>query len=112
MTDLGDLLELLHGAAASFHTVEATCRIWRDESSARAIYAAVEKGQDSSAMAASREVKLLESEEHLRIWQAGNQVRVQYLGGRRKGSYGVVSESYGGTGIASSAPERTRATRQ
>ncbi len=76
MSELGDLLELLHGARARVSTVRATVRTWRDEAGfARALdrggvgtsYAPLESGPD-------------EFESRSRVWLAPRRAREEHEG--------------------------------
>jgi hypothetical protein len=94
---LGVLLALLHCAADSFRTVQATYRIWRhDERIREAARADAEKlKRRGGSFVTGRFVgggdsAPLEAEETLRIWRDGQRFREERHGGRRDGYYGVA----------------------
>lgn len=93
---LGALLVLLHGADAPIDTVEVTYRVWRHHHRAQAALAADVEEQRrrgasiSSFAAASPQPEPAESEETVRIWRAGERVRVEHHGGERDGYYAVT----------------------
>ena len=93
---LGALLVLLHGADAPVDTVEVIYRVWRHRERTHAAFlAGVEerKGRGASITAygpGKAEREPAEYEETVRIWRAGERVRVEHHGGERDGYYAVA----------------------
>jgi hypothetical protein len=96
---LGALLVLLHGAADSFRTVQATYRTWRHEQRLLEAFRAnteerKRRGAFISSVSAVRrtdgEPEPPETEETMRIWRDGERIREEHHGGRRDGYYGVA----------------------
>jgi hypothetical protein len=93
---LGALLALLHGADAPLDTVEVTYRVWRHRGRAAAAFAAdaeERKRRGASITSHGRGTAQPESaevEETVRIWRAGQRVRVEHHGGERDGYYAVT----------------------
>jgi hypothetical protein len=93
---LGALLVLLNGAADSYRTVQATYRTWRHEQRLREAFRAhveAQKRRGGVTFAAAPhdgDPGQAETEETIRIWRAGQQVRQEHHGGWRDGSYGVI----------------------
>ena len=93
---LGGLLVLLHGADAPVDTVEVTYRLWRDRKRAHAAFMA--DGEERKRRGASitsygpgnADPEPVEYQETVRIWRAGERVRVEYHGGDRDGYYAVT----------------------
>jgi hypothetical protein len=94
--ELGALLVLLHGADAPVDTVEVVYRLWRHRDRAYAAFVAdveKQKRQGASITAygpAKAEPEPAESEETVRIWRAGERVRVEHHGGERDGYYAIT----------------------
>jgi hypothetical protein len=97
--ELGMLLALLHGAADSFRTVQATYRTWsHHERSRRAFRADSEEQKRSGASITSMVFRRISdpepeppmTEETVRIWRDGQRLREERHGGRRDGHYGVA----------------------
>jgi hypothetical protein len=93
---LGVLLVLLHGAEAPVDTVEVTYRLWRHRQRAHGAFVADAEEQKRRGASitsygpgkAQREPA--EYEETVRIWRAGERVRVAHHGGERDGYYAVT----------------------
>jgi hypothetical protein len=87
---------LLHGADAPVDTVEVIYRIWRHRERAYAAFLAdVEEQKRRGASitsygAGKAEPEPAEYEETVRIWRAGERVRVEHHGGERDGYYAVT----------------------
>ena len=94
--DLGALLVLLHGADAPVDTVEVIYRLWRHRERAHAAFLADAEEQKrrgasiTSYGPGKAEPEPAESEETVRIWRAGERVRVEHHGGERDGYYAVT----------------------
>ena len=94
--ELGALLVLLHGADARVDTVEVIYRIWRHRERAHAAFVAdaeeqKRRGASITSYGLGRaEPEPAESEETVRIWRAGERVRVEHHGGERDGYYAVT----------------------
>jgi hypothetical protein len=87
VTELGDLLELLHGAEEPFQSLAVTWRVWRHhERSHRAFLAWAERsgGQVATAYGPGQEPD--ESTETVREWREGDKVREE---DSRDGAYAV-----------------------
>ncbi len=91
-SELGGLLEVLHGAAKPFSSVEATYQVWRHNGRAGEARAA-EQRQDTRGSSffavSSDDLGGCEVEEVLRIWLAGDRAREEHYGGPDAGAYGV-----------------------
>jgi hypothetical protein len=93
---LGALLVLLHGADAPVDTVEMVYGLWRHrECACAAFQAGVEDQQRRGASITSYgpgtvEPEPAEHEETVRIWRAGERVRVEHHGGEQDGYYAVA----------------------
>jgi hypothetical protein len=92
MSELGELLELLHGAQEPFETLSVTYRVWAHTE--RAMAASMADANASGASVASGLVGPdsegpypVEIEQTIRIWRAPNRARVERGEGKR--SYGV-----------------------
>jgi hypothetical protein len=99
---LGALLVLLHGADAPADTVEVTYRVWRHHERAyAACLAEMEEQRRGGASITSitsyapggPAPEPAEYEETVRIWRAGERVRVEHHGGDRDGYYAVADGS-------------------
>jgi hypothetical protein len=94
--ELGALLVLLHGADAPVDTVEVIYRLWRQRERAHAAFVADAEEQKrrgasiTSYGPGTAEREPVESEETVRIWRAGERVRVEHHGGERDGYYAVI----------------------
>ncbi len=94
--DLGALLVLLHSADAPVDTVEVIYRLWRHRQRAQAAFLAdAEEQRRRGASITSyglgkAEPEPAESQETVRIWRAGERVRVEHHGGERNGYYAVT----------------------
>jgi hypothetical protein len=94
--DLGALLVLLHGVDAPVDTVEVIYRLWRHRERAQAalLADAEEQGRRGASITSyglgKAEPEPAESEETVRIWRAGQRVRVEHHGGGRDGYYAVT----------------------
>ena len=95
--ELGALLELLHGAADRFRTVQATYRTWRHEKRLREAFRAdaeeqKRRGASMGSVSAVRsgDPEPPETEETVRIWRDGQRFREEHHGGCRDGYYGVA----------------------
>jgi hypothetical protein len=94
--ELGALLVLLHGADAPVGTVEVIYRLWRHRERAHAAFLADAEEQKrrgasiTSYGPGKAEPEPAESEETVRIWRAGERVRVEHHGGERDGYYAVT----------------------
>jgi hypothetical protein len=87
VSQLGDLLELLHGAEEPFETVAVTWRVWRHhERAQRAFLAEAERSGGRVAIAYGPGDSPEESTETVRVWRAGDRVREEH----GDGSYGVT----------------------
>jgi hypothetical protein len=94
--ELGALLVLLHGADAPVDTVEVVYRLWRHRERAHAAF--VGNAEEQKRRGASitlygpgrAEPGPAEYEETVRIWRAGERVRVEHDGGERDGYYAVA----------------------
>jgi hypothetical protein len=93
---LGALLVLLHGADAPVDTVEVTYRVWRHRQRAQSAFVADAEGQKGRGASITLyghckvEPEPAEYEETVRIWRAGERVRVEHHGGERDGYYAVT----------------------
>jgi hypothetical protein len=91
---LGALLVLLHGAAP-VDPVEVTYRVWRHRPRAHAAFVAEAEEQKrrgasiTSYGLSKAQPEPAEDEETVRIWRAGERVRVEHHGGDRDGYYAV-----------------------
>ena len=87
---------LLHGVDAPVDTVEVSYRLWRHRERAHAAFLAdVEEQQRRGASITSyavgeAEPEPAEYEETVRIWRAGERVRVEHHGGDRDGYYAIA----------------------
>ncbi len=97
--ELGALLALLHGAAESFRTVQATYRTWRHAERLREAFRAdseeqKRRGASITSMVSrrigGREPEPPTTEETVRIWRDGQRLREEHHGGSRDGYYGVA----------------------
>lgn len=94
--ELGALLVLLHGADAPVDTAEVVYRLWRHRERAHAAFLAdaeEQKRRGASITLHGRgkaEPEPAEYEETVRIWRAGERVRVEHDGGERDGYYAVA----------------------
>jgi|SRR5579884_1562279 len=94
--ELGALLVLLHRADAPVETVEVTYRRWRHRERAHAAFVADAEEQKRRGTAIAlyglfeAESEPAEDEETVRIWRAGERVRVEHHGGDRDGYYAVT----------------------
>jgi hypothetical protein len=94
--ELGALLVLLHDADAPVDTVEVTYRVWRHRHLAHAAFVAdieerKRRGASISSHATSAaQLEPAEDEETVRIWRAGERVRIEHHGGDRDGYYAVT----------------------
>ena len=94
--DLGALLVLLHDADEPPDTTEVVYRLWRHRERAHAAFLADAEQQKargaSITLYGSREAgpEPPEDEETVRIWRAGERVRVEHHGGQRDGYYAVA----------------------
>lgn len=94
--ELGALLALLHGADAPLDTVEVTYRVWRHRERAHAAFVADAEEQNRRGAsvrlfgAGKADPEPAEEEETVRIWRAGERVRVEHHGGFRDGYYAVA----------------------
>src|ERR1700739_340926 len=94
--ELGALLVLLHGAEAPVDTVAVSYRVWRHRERAHAAFLADVEEQKRRGAAITlyghgkAEPEPVEHEETVRIWRAGERVRVEHHGGERDGYYGVA----------------------
>lgn len=80
VTELGDLLELLHGAQAPFTTVRGTFRTWTDQERATAAFRAMAEGRGRAAMVMvhrGARQSPRERVEVVRIWRAPERARVE-----------------------------------
>jgi outer membrane lipoprotein-sorting protein len=88
VSELGELLELLHGADAPFETLFARFRIWRHDERTHAAfraYADSQPGTSIGVLTATRGASPEESEEIISIWrEQPDRARME-----RPGSYGV-----------------------
>jgi hypothetical protein len=93
---LGALLVLLHGADAPLDTVEVTYRLWRHRRRAHAAfmaYADEQRCRGASITSYGPRAAQPEPDEYdetVRIWRAGERVRVEHHGGERDGYYAVT----------------------
>jgi hypothetical protein len=93
---LGALLVLLHGADTPVETVELTYRVWRHRERAHAAFVADAEEQKRRGASiklygyGEAEPEPAEVEETVRIWRAGDRVRVEHHGGERDGYYAVT----------------------
>jgi len=93
---LGALLVLLHGADAPVDTVEVTYRLWRHRQRANAAFVADAEEQKRRGASITlyalgeAQPEPVEDEETVRIWRAGERVRVEHHGGERDGYYAVT----------------------
>lgn len=103
VSELGDLLELLHGAQVPFTTIRATFRTWTDTERAAAASSAMAEGRGRAAMVMSqggpRECPR-ETVEVVRIWRAPGRARVErdhagYFGVRVGEQWWAWSENSG-----------------
>lgn len=87
---------LLHEADVSARPVEVAYRVWRHRERSQAAFLANaeerKRGGASVQLFGSRSARSepAEQEETVRIWRAGQQVRVEHHGGPRDGYYAVV----------------------
>jgi hypothetical protein len=94
--ELGALLALLHGADAPLDTVEVIYRVWRHRERAHAAFLADAEEQKRRGASISffglgkAQPEPAEYEETVRIWRAGERVRVEHYGGERDGYYAVA----------------------
>ena len=94
--ELGALLVLLHDADAPVDTVEVTYRLWRHRQRAHAAFVADTEEQKrrgasiTSYAVGPAQPEPAEYEETVRIWRAGERVRVEHHGGERDGYYAVT----------------------
>jgi hypothetical protein len=94
--ELGALLALLHGADAPLDTVEVIYRVWRHRERAHAAFLADAEEQKRRGASISffgsgkAQPEPAEYEETVRIWRAGERVRVEHHGGERDGYYAVA----------------------
>ncbi len=89
VTELGDLLELLHGAQAPFTTMRATFRTWTDQERATAAFSAMAEGRGRAAMVMvhrGRRESPRERVDVVRIWRAPGRARVEH---DDRGRFGV-----------------------
>jgi hypothetical protein len=92
MTELADLLELLHGAQFPFVTLRARVRTWHHDERNRAAFVAAARrsgggmasGRPAEAAAAAVVDVPVESDDTVEIWRAGDRTRFQ-----ASGRYGV-----------------------
>ena len=97
--ELGALLVLLHGADAPVDTVEVIYRRWRHRERAHTAFLADAEEQKRRGASitvygpGNAEPEPAEDEETVRIWRAGERVRVEHHGGERDGYYAVVDGS-------------------
>ena len=94
MTERGDLLELLHGAAGSFHTIASRWRLWRDDQRAHAAFTAAHAASGSVVVAAYAEGPPQPPpswhEEEVRLWIAKpDRIREEHHGGNVDGTLTV-----------------------
>jgi outer membrane lipoprotein-sorting protein len=93
---LGALLVLLHGADVPAGTVEVTYRRWRHRERAHAAFIADAEEQTRRGASittygvGNAQPEPAEYEETVRIWRAGQRVRVEHHGGERDGYYAVA----------------------
>lgn len=94
---LGALLELLHDAASSFRTVQATYRTWRHEQRRQEAFRAntEELKRRGAAISTATAVRIgdsqpPETDETVRIWRDGQRLRQEHHGGWRDGHYGII----------------------
>ncbi len=93
---LGALLVLLHRADAPIETVDVSYRLWRHRQRAHAAFLAdAEEQRRRGASIRSHGLGKAQSEpaeyeETVRIWRAGERVRVEHHGGNRDGYYAVT----------------------
>lgn len=93
--DLPKLLALLHRAQAPFATVQATYRIRRHQDrradAVRGDIHPERRRSEAGALVAvaGGTADLVEQEEILRIWRAGDRLRQEHQGGPRDGTYGI-----------------------
>jgi hypothetical protein len=96
VVDLGALLALLHSADAPVDTVEVIYRRWRHRERAHAAFLADAEEQKrrgasiTSYGPGKADPEPAESQETVRIWRAGERVRVEHHGGERDGYYAVT----------------------
>jgi hypothetical protein len=95
--ELGALLELLHGAADPFRTVQATYRTWRHAERLReALLADAEEQKRRGAhirtfsFVRSGDPGPPETEETVRIWRDGQRIREEHHGVQRDGNHSVA----------------------
>ncbi|HXO09642.1 MAG TPA: hypothetical protein VN880_16490 [Solirubrobacteraceae bacterium] len=94
--ELGELLVLLHGADAAVEAIELTYRVWRHRERAHAAFVADAEEQKRRGASITLygygevEPEPAEVEETVRIWRAGERVRVEHHGGERDGYYAVA----------------------
>jgi hypothetical protein len=94
--ELGALLVLFHGADARVDTVEVIYQLWRHRERAHAAFLADAAEQKRRGVSITSygpgkgEPEPAEHEETVRIWRAGERVRVEYHGGSRDGYYAVA----------------------
>src|SRR5579864_4276291 len=94
--ELEALLVLLHGSDAPVDTVEVVYRLWRHRGRAHAAFLADAEEQKRRGASITlfglceAEPEPAEYEETLRIWRAGERVRVEHHGGERDGHYAVT----------------------
>lgn len=89
---LGALLVLLHGSDTPFDTVHAAYRVWWHRERTQAAFTAHAEARDRRVTRYGRRdarPKPVESEETVRIWRAGDRVRVEHHGGEQDGYYAV-----------------------
>lgn len=114
MSELGDLLELLHGADEPFDTVTVTWRTWRHHERAhQALLAHAERSGGRSVTTYGSAEAPEESAEILRMWRQGECVREEHDDGRfavavgstwwlwdeRSGAFSNESEPEVGSGV-------------
>lgn len=95
MSDLGELLLLLHDADEPFQTLQARYRIWRHHGRLRAASLAQSRQSRGAAVAMGTfgrppAPESAESEEVLHLWRVvPDRARVEHPSGERAGGYGV-----------------------
>jgi hypothetical protein len=90
---LGALLVVLHGADAPVDTIQVEYRVWRHRQRTQAAFIRDAEQQNRRVRSYGRRnarPEPAESEETVRIWQAGERVRVEHHGGERDGYYAVT----------------------
>ena len=94
--ELGELLVLLHGADAAVEAIELMYRVWRHREREREAFVADAEEQKRRGASITLygygevEPELAEVEETVRIWRAGERIRVEHHGGERDGYYAVA----------------------